>query len=357
MPFNAVCQGHRHQRPYPAQDRRKTEGPALALLRIAARHPNIVRENLVSAAQDKRDDSLSRAFTQASMAKWGHAASAFAALTVVGPDTIRGFEPRRPVEGRSWRRRFWRSPDHSERAPERGWSVWRISRRCQGRPRCRPLPDGPQAPAQPLLSRTRVPSFGRDRTTPPRNRREPAGRFSQCDGRNGARSGARDARRRADGGIFRTSRLLGPAPRVCDLPHRSRGRRCDVLWTGGTPLQETNHHQCVHQTDPVKTSFSFRRLNSPKDAELCRMHRCETFRPRMKSLAGFRPPISRRSEGIAHDVYCALDASARTTSRTSTSRSIAAFFTMISISIQALAGNRTQRRFRCHRQSRSHQCP
>ena len=28
------------------QDRRKPEGPALALLRIAARHPKIVRENL-----------------------------------------------------------------------------------------------------------------------------------------------------------------------------------------------------------------------------------------------------------------------------------------------------------------------
>ncbi len=32
------------------QDRRKPEGPALALLRIAARHPKIVRENLDSAA-------------------------------------------------------------------------------------------------------------------------------------------------------------------------------------------------------------------------------------------------------------------------------------------------------------------
>jgi putative transcriptional regulator len=32
------------------QDRRKPEGPALALLKIAARHPRIIRENLVSAA-------------------------------------------------------------------------------------------------------------------------------------------------------------------------------------------------------------------------------------------------------------------------------------------------------------------
>ncbi len=32
------------------QDRRKPEGPALALLRIAARHPKIVLENLDSAA-------------------------------------------------------------------------------------------------------------------------------------------------------------------------------------------------------------------------------------------------------------------------------------------------------------------
>lgn len=32
------------------QGRRKPEGPALALLRIAARHPRIIRENLISAA-------------------------------------------------------------------------------------------------------------------------------------------------------------------------------------------------------------------------------------------------------------------------------------------------------------------
>jgi putative transcriptional regulator len=32
------------------QDRRKPEGPAIALLRIAARHPRIIRENLKSAA-------------------------------------------------------------------------------------------------------------------------------------------------------------------------------------------------------------------------------------------------------------------------------------------------------------------
>lgn len=32
------------------QGRRQPEGPALALLRIAARHPKIVRENLSSAA-------------------------------------------------------------------------------------------------------------------------------------------------------------------------------------------------------------------------------------------------------------------------------------------------------------------
>ena len=31
------------------QDRRMPEGPAIALLRIAARHPRILRENLVSA--------------------------------------------------------------------------------------------------------------------------------------------------------------------------------------------------------------------------------------------------------------------------------------------------------------------
>lgn len=32
------------------QDRRQPEGPAIALLRIAARHPRIIRENLKSAA-------------------------------------------------------------------------------------------------------------------------------------------------------------------------------------------------------------------------------------------------------------------------------------------------------------------
>lgn len=32
------------------QGRRKPDGPALALLKIAARHPRIIRENLVSAA-------------------------------------------------------------------------------------------------------------------------------------------------------------------------------------------------------------------------------------------------------------------------------------------------------------------
>ena len=32
------------------QDRRKPDGPALALLRIAARHPRILRENLETAA-------------------------------------------------------------------------------------------------------------------------------------------------------------------------------------------------------------------------------------------------------------------------------------------------------------------
>ncbi|MFG0320087.1 MAG: helix-turn-helix domain-containing protein [Planctomycetota bacterium JB042] len=32
------------------QDRRKPEGPAIALLRIAARHPRLIRENLESAA-------------------------------------------------------------------------------------------------------------------------------------------------------------------------------------------------------------------------------------------------------------------------------------------------------------------
>lgn len=32
------------------QGRRRPEGPALALLRIAARHPRIIRENLASAA-------------------------------------------------------------------------------------------------------------------------------------------------------------------------------------------------------------------------------------------------------------------------------------------------------------------
>lgn len=32
------------------QGRRKPEGPALALLRVAARHPRIIRENLESAA-------------------------------------------------------------------------------------------------------------------------------------------------------------------------------------------------------------------------------------------------------------------------------------------------------------------
>jgi putative transcriptional regulator len=32
------------------QDRRRPEGPAVALLRIAARHPKLIRENLASAA-------------------------------------------------------------------------------------------------------------------------------------------------------------------------------------------------------------------------------------------------------------------------------------------------------------------
>ena len=31
------------------QDRRKPEGPAIALLRIAARHPKIIRQNLAAA--------------------------------------------------------------------------------------------------------------------------------------------------------------------------------------------------------------------------------------------------------------------------------------------------------------------
>jgi putative transcriptional regulator len=32
------------------QDRRRPEGPALALLRIAARHPRVLRENLAASA-------------------------------------------------------------------------------------------------------------------------------------------------------------------------------------------------------------------------------------------------------------------------------------------------------------------
>jgi DNA-binding transcriptional regulator YiaG len=32
------------------QDRRRPDGPALALLRIAARHPRVIRENLATAA-------------------------------------------------------------------------------------------------------------------------------------------------------------------------------------------------------------------------------------------------------------------------------------------------------------------
>jgi len=32
------------------QDRRQPEGPAIALLRIAARHPKLIRENLATAA-------------------------------------------------------------------------------------------------------------------------------------------------------------------------------------------------------------------------------------------------------------------------------------------------------------------
>ncbi len=32
------------------QDRRRPEGPAIALLRIAARHPRVIRENLASTA-------------------------------------------------------------------------------------------------------------------------------------------------------------------------------------------------------------------------------------------------------------------------------------------------------------------
>ncbi len=32
------------------QDRRRPEGPSIALLRIAARHPQILRENLINAA-------------------------------------------------------------------------------------------------------------------------------------------------------------------------------------------------------------------------------------------------------------------------------------------------------------------
>ena len=32
------------------QDRRQPDGPAIALLRIAARHPRVIRENLESAA-------------------------------------------------------------------------------------------------------------------------------------------------------------------------------------------------------------------------------------------------------------------------------------------------------------------
>ena len=34
------------------QDRRHPEGPALALLRIAARHPRVLKENLTAAARE-----------------------------------------------------------------------------------------------------------------------------------------------------------------------------------------------------------------------------------------------------------------------------------------------------------------
>jgi len=34
------------------QDRRHPDGPALALLRIAARHPRVLRENLTATAKD-----------------------------------------------------------------------------------------------------------------------------------------------------------------------------------------------------------------------------------------------------------------------------------------------------------------
>lgn len=39
------------------QGRRRPEGPALALLRIAARHPKLIRENLASAAEGARTES------------------------------------------------------------------------------------------------------------------------------------------------------------------------------------------------------------------------------------------------------------------------------------------------------------
>ncbi len=39
-----------HTLGYWEQDRRKPDGPAIALLRIAARHPRIIRENLESTA-------------------------------------------------------------------------------------------------------------------------------------------------------------------------------------------------------------------------------------------------------------------------------------------------------------------
>jgi transcriptional regulator with XRE-family HTH domain len=43
------------------QDRRRPEGPALALLRIAARHPRILRENLESQHSDARITANKRA--------------------------------------------------------------------------------------------------------------------------------------------------------------------------------------------------------------------------------------------------------------------------------------------------------
>jgi len=56
------------------QGRRKPEGPAIALLRIAARHPKIIRENLESAAEPCAGYLLDTPAPRYALSAWFHCA-------------------------------------------------------------------------------------------------------------------------------------------------------------------------------------------------------------------------------------------------------------------------------------------